>query len=209
MRPVIAYLIHHPVRLNDEGQQVCGPSIDIFSVFFSHVTCHLIGDRRESMVLFLLIPFLFLTAISAHSADTLKQQASAAIKKFLQVTEPIAEFQGRYVDTPPEYGETCRVRMDFSESGQEYFTITGEYTPSTSIGEGMHFDAPDDTFVMVISEDDTLILEQRLRDSVSTGTRTSMRLHKQPEIITVTIRETSRLLFFSSTQVKHCVIPLE
>lgn len=161
------------------------------------------------MIPFLLIPFLLLTAMPAHSADTLKQQASAAIKKFFQVTGPIAEFRGRYVDTPPEYGETCRVRLDFSEPGKEYFTISGEYTPSTSIGDGIYFDAPDDTFVTVTAEDDTMILEQRLRDSVSTSTHTSMRLHKQPGIVTVTIKETSRLLFFPNTKVKHCVIPLE
>lgn len=160
------------------------------------------------MIPLLLISFVLLTTMPAHSADTLKQQASAAVKKFFQVTEPVTEFQGRYVDTPPEYGETCRVRLDFSEPGKEHFTISGAYTPSTSIGDGMYFDAPDDTFVTVNSEGDTLIIEQRLRDSFSTGTHTYIRLHKQSGVVTVTIKETSRLLLFSSTQVKHCVISL-
>lgn len=167
------------------------------------------GKRREPMTFYLLILMFLLTTMPAHSADTLKHQAAAALKEFFQVTGPVAEFHGRYEDTPPEYGATCRVRLDFSEPGQEYFTISGEYTPSTSIGDGIYFDAPDDTFVTVNFEGDTLILEQRLRDTFSTGTHTYMRLHQQPGIIKVTIRETSRLLFFSSTQVKHCVISME
>ncbi len=157
----------------------------------------------------LLISSLLLTAIPAPSADTLKKQASEALKKFFQITEPMKEFRGRYVDTPPEYGASCRVRLDFSEPGKEYFTIRGEYTPSTSIGDGIYFDAPDDTFVTVTAEDDTLILEQHLRDSFSTSTHTYMRLHKRSGIVTVTIKETSRLLLFSTTQVKHCAIPLK
>ena len=161
------------------------------------------------MIPLLLILFSLLTTMSAHSADIMKKQSSEALKKFFQITEPMTEFRGRYVDTPPEYGETCRVRLDFSEPGKEYFTIRGEYTPSTSIGDGIYFDAPDDTFVTVTAEDDTMLLEQRLRNSFSTGTHTSIRLHKHPGSITVTIKETSRLLLFSTTQVKHCAIPLE
>ena len=158
---------------------------------------------------FLLIPLLLLIIMPAHSANSLKQQAATAIKEFFQVTEPVAEFQGRYVNTPSEYGETCRVRLDFSEPGAEYFTISGEYTASTSIGDGIYFDASEETFVTVTAGNGTLVIEQRLRDSFSTGTHTSMRLQKQSGTIEVTIRETSRFLLFSSTQVKHCVIPLE
>lgn len=161
------------------------------------------------MISLLLLSCLLLIAMPTHSAGTLKTQASEALRKFFQIAEPITEFHGRYVNTPPEYGETCRVRLDFSEPGKEYFTIRGEYTPSTSIGDGIYFDAPDDTFVTVIAEDDTMILEQRLRDSFSTGTHTSIRLQKHSGIITVTIKETSRVLLFSTTQVKHCAIPLE
>jgi hypothetical protein len=183
--------------------------IDTFSTPFSHVDFPGHGKQRTPMTFYLLILMFLPTTMPAHAADTLKQQAAAALKDFFRVTGPVAEFQGRYEDTPPEYGETCRVRLDFSEPGQEFFTISGEYTPSTSIGDGIYFDAPDDTFVTVKAEADTLILEQRLRDTFSTGTHTYMRLHQQPGIIKVTIRETSRLLFFSSTQVKHCVISME
>jgi len=159
---------------------------------------------------FLLILVLLLITMPVDSAKTtLKQQAASAIKAFFQITEPIAEFQGRYVNTPPEYGQTCRVRLDFSEPGAGYLTISGEYTPSTSIGDGIYFDASDDTFVTVTTENATLIIEQHFRDNFSTGTRTHMRLHKQPGMIEVTICETSRFLLFSSTRVKHCVISLE
>jgi hypothetical protein len=168
------------------------------------------GEQRGVMNLFLLMLLLLLTTMPVDSANTtLKQQAACAIKAFFQVIEPIAEFEGHYVNTPPEFGQTCRVRLDFSEPGAEYFTISGEYTPSTSIGDGIYFDASDDTFVTVTTDNATLIIEQHFRDNFSTGTRTHMRLHKQPGAIEVTICEVSRFLLFSSTQVKHCVIPLE
>lgn len=161
------------------------------------------------MIPLLLMSFFLTATMPAHSADILKKQASEALKIFFQVTEPITEFRGRYVDTPPEYGEACRVRLDFSEPGKESFTIRGAYTPSTSIGDGIYFDAPDDTVVTVTAEDDTMIIEQRLRDGFSTGTHTLIRLHKHPGMIMVTIKESSRLLLLSTTQVKHCAIPLE
>ena len=83
------------------------------------------------------------------------------------------------------------MRLDFSKPGAEYFTISGEYTPSTSIGDGIYFDASDDTFVTVTIENATLIIEQYFRDSFSTGTRTHLRLYKQPGTIEVTICEVS------------------
>lgn len=157
---------------------------------------------------FLFIPALSLAAMTAYSSSSLKQKAYSAVKTFFQVTEQRLVFKGRYIDTAQDYGKTCQLIIDWTQPGQEFVTLKGEYTPSSSIGDGIYFRAATETFTDVLMNDDKLILEQKLTDTFSTWTKTTLQLSKHANTLDVSLQQTSSFLFFTDTVEKRCVVTL-
>lgn len=128
---------------------------------------------------FIFILAVILTSFPAYSVETVKQQAYTAAKKFFHVNNQRLSLTGLHFSTPLEYGKTCQFIIDFTDNGNEYLAVKGEFTPFTKKGDGIFFSANDDTFTKVFIEQESLILEQEIIDSFFTWTKSNLTLHKK------------------------------
>jgi hypothetical protein len=157
----------------------------------------------------IVITTLLFCELAVSSGKAMKQKAYSAIKDHYLLQGQMMEFNGHFVDTSPDYGNTCRILINFSEQGAEYVTVIGEYAPSNTIGEGVYFNATDNTFINVIVKNGQLTIEQEFTDGFSTWTKTLLKLTKLSGKLDATIQQTNSFLFFSDTQEKHCIAPFK
>lgn len=155
------------------------------------------------------IAALALTAMATHSEDSLKSKALIAVKQFFQSADRRLEFDGRFVDTAADYGQTCKIVFDQSQSGHEYLVMSGEYTPATKSGDGVFFAEAQDSFTDVVTDGDTLSVEQTIEDSFSTWTKTTLTLSKNKYRLDVRLKQTNSFLLFTDSVEKNCRAPLD
>lgn len=153
---------------------------------------------------FIFISALSLATMTTHSIESTKQQAYAAIRDFFQLTDQTLILKGRYIETPTEYGKTCQIVIDFTQPGQEYIAVSGEYTPVTMSGDGIYFNADGGSFTYFAQQHDRLIIEQKLSDSFSTWTKTTLQLSKKVNQVEVILQQTNSFLFFTDSVEKRC-----
>lgn len=158
---------------------------------------------------FLLITALTLTVFTAQSMNNFKQQSYFAIKDFFQLNNQTLVLNGLHVSTPPEYGKTCRITIDFSQPGKEFLVISGEYTPYTKVGDGIFFNAAEDSFTDLSYKKDILIIEQTLNDSFSTWTKNTLEFRKNAQSLLVNFQQTNSFLFFTDSIKKQCIVVAE
>jgi len=144
-----------------------------------------------------------------HSFESNKQNAYAALRDFFKITDKPHILNGHYIETPPEYGKTCQIVIDYALPGQEYIAVIGEYTPATMSGDGIYFNANNDSFTYFAQENDSLIIEQKLSDSFSTWTKTTIRLNKNANQVDLILQLTNSFLFFTDTIQKRCLSTLD
>lgn len=159
--------------------------------------------KRVSMVI------LAVLAMAAYSNENLKQKAHKALRDFFQLNGQSLSFDGTYVDTPVEYGRTCRIHIDFTIPGREYLTISGEFTSAGTLGDGIYFDAAPDTFTRVEQQKGSLIVEQRFRDSFVTGSESVLHATKHSGRLEIRLTQKNRFLFFTDTVKKRCIVSLK
>jgi len=156
---------------------------------------------------FLLITALTLTVFTAQPMNSLKQQSYLAIKDFFQLNNNQSlVLNGQHVSTPAEYGKTCRITIDFTQPGNEFIAISGEYTPFTKVGDGIFFNAAEDSFTDLSYQKDSLIIEQTINDSFSTWTKNTLEFHKKNQSLVVNFQQTNSFLFFTDHIKKQCIV---
>lgn len=162
-----------------------------------------------------MIPVFSMIVASSSWAGEYKQQAYSAIQEFFQaeLVDHTLTLEGRYIDTPAEYGENCKILIDFSAPGKETFTLIGDYTPASSVGDGIYFDEADETFKRVIVNHDdakkSLEITQKIADSSSTWMKTTVQIVRSAGKVDVLLHKTTRFLFFfSDTVTNRCVARL-
>ncbi|WP_404358619.1 hypothetical protein [Methylotuvimicrobium sp. KM1] len=151
---------------------------------------------------------LAVLTMTAYSNENLKQKAYTALRDFFQLNGKSQGFDGTYVDTPAEFGRTCRIKIDFTIPGREYFTISGEYTAVGTLGDGIYFDAAPDTFTRVEIQNGSLIVEQQFRDSFVTGSESVLQATKHSGRLEIRLKQKNRFLFFTDTVEKRCIATL-
>lgn len=161
--------------------------------------------------------FSLLTSASSW-AGNLKQKVYDEIQLIFPEVSLAAQpmvLNGQYINTPTEYGQNCQIHIDFTSPGQEIITLTGDYTPATSIGDGIYFNEPEHTLTgvnaTISTESRSLEVSQTISDSLSTGTQTSMKITRNRNQVEVLLRQTNRFLLIGYTITKHCsaVFPQE
>lgn len=154
------------------------------------------------------IVVLAVLTMTAYSNENLKQKAHTALSDFFQLNGKSLSFDGAYVDTPAEFGRTCRINIDFTIPGREYLTISGEYTAVGILGDGIYFDAASDTFTKVEIKNGSLIVEQIFSDSFVTGSESVLRATKHSGRLEIRLKQKNRFLFFTDTVEKRCIATL-
>lgn len=144
---------------------------------------------------------------SAESNNSSKKNALAAVKNFFPIAEQKKEYDGHYVDTLDAYGKNCKIMVDFSRPGHESISLRGEYTPLTSVGDGIFFNAADESFSDFVSSTNSITIEQRIRDGFSTWTETTLILSKSQHGIELRLNKTSSFLLFTDSVEKLCIAP--
>lgn len=154
----------------------------------------------------LIVTITVFAMMNTHAENNSKQSALAAIEQFFDIKNRKLEFEGVFEETHPDYGQVCNIIVDLSQTGDEYLTLKGEYTPVGNIGDGIYFNEGDETFKRVELENNSLILTQQMADSFSTGMETTILLSKEDNLLKFTIDQQSRFLFFSQTVKKKCIV---
>ncbi|HBA66327.1 MAG TPA: hypothetical protein DCZ48_09180 [Methylococcaceae bacterium] len=154
------------------------------------------------------IVVLAVLTMTAYSNENLKQKAYTALSNFFQLNGKSLSFDGAYVDTPAEFGRTCRINIDFTIPGREYLTISGEYTAVGTLGDGIYFDAAPDTFTRVEIQNGSLIVKQQFRDSFVSGSESVLKATKHSGQLEIRLKQMNRFLFFTDTVEKRCIATL-
>ena len=135
-----------------------------------------------------------------------KQMALSAVKQFFNIKKQKLIFEGRFVKTDPDYGQICKIFVDFSQIGDEFLTVVGKYTPVGNIGDGIYFNEDEATFEQVELKKDFLSLKQQFTDSFSTGMKTKVVLSKNNNTLKLSIYKQTSFLFFPQTVEKNCIV---
>ncbi|CCE25416.1 hypothetical protein [Methylotuvimicrobium alcaliphilum] len=160
------------------------------------------------MVKRIFIVVLAVLTMTAYSNENLKQKAHTALSDFFQLNGKSLSFDGTYVDTPAEFGRTCRISIDFTIPGREYLTISGEYTAIGTLGDGIYFDAAPETFTRVELLNGKLIVEQKFSDSFVTGSEYLLQATQHFGQLEIKLKQMNRFLFFTDTVEKRCIAKL-
>ncbi len=156
-----------------------------------------------SKLLFMVI--MALVTMNANAINN-KQLAFSTVKQFFHLKRLKLELDGRFVETDLNYGSACKIHVDFSNTGKEYLTVTGEYTPAGNIGDGIYFNKNISTFIQVELVNNLVTLEQKLTDSFSTATQTTVKLHKKNDTLLFSIYQQSYFLFIPQIVKKKCLV---
>jgi hypothetical protein len=152
-----------------------------------------------------IISVLSIAAVTANAASDIKVNALDGIQKYFPLVDNTLTLNGHYFDTVAEFGKSCRLEVNLTKPGAEYLTIIGEFTPVGTLGDGIYFHAEDDTFTDFKVVGNLLTINQKLSDSFSTWTETTMQFSKNKETLTVILKQTDSLLFFTNTIQKKCL----
>lgn len=159
------------------------------------------------MQIFYVISILFIVTMNVHAEFDRKQVAFISIMNFFNVKEQKLVFEGRFIETDSNYGEKCKVVVDFSKVGEEYLTIIGEHSPFGNIGDGIYFNENKLTFEQAELKNEILSLEQNITDSFSTGMKTKVVLTKRTNQLDFYLVQKKRFLFFfNQTIIKKCIV---
>ncbi len=154
----------------------------------------------------IILSVLLVMSMIVPAQNSNKQKAIDAVKRFFQINDQKLIFEGHFVETDPQFGEACRVNVDFSRPGNEYLTIVGEFTPAGNIGDGIYFKEDENTFLQTELSNDLLTLEQKITDSFSTSIKTWLVLTKNSDTLRFSLYRQTRFLFISDVVEKKCVI---
>jgi hypothetical protein len=155
---------------------------------------------------FIFVTLLLFAMMNTHAINNNKQKALSAVEHFFSIKNQKVVLEGRYLETDPDYGRTCKIYVDFSQIGNEYLTVAGEYTPLGNIGDGIYFNEDDATFTQVEFKTDFLSLEQQFSDSFSTGMKTKVVLSKVNNTLKFSISKQTSFLLFPQTVEKNCIV---
>ena len=151
------------------------------------------------------VVLIFLMISAAHSKNSLKEKALSAAREFFQLTDQMKEFNGHYLRTSEEYGDTCKIVVDFTRRGHESISVVGEYTPMTTTGDGVFFDETDETFTHFALAKDTFTIEQTIHDSFSTWMKTTIKLSKHETYLDFWLHRSTSVFFVKDSVEKRCV----
>lgn len=149
---------------------------------------------------------LFCTTMNTYAINDNKQKALSAVEHFFNLKDQNLVLEGRFVETDSEYGRLCKIVVDFSQTGDEFLTVIGEYTPVGNIGDGIYFNADDATLEQVELKTNYLSLKQEFNDSFSTRMSTKVELVKENNTLKFSITKETSFLFIPQTVEKNCIV---
>jgi hypothetical protein len=155
---------------------------------------------------FIIVTLLLFATLNTYAINNNKQEALSAVEIFFNLKKQKQVLEGRFEKTDPDYGQFCKIYVDFSQAGKEYLTVIGEYTPAGNIGDGIYFNEDAATFKQVELKDNFLSIKQTVTDSLSTGMKTKVVLSKNDKSLKFSITKQTSFLFIPQTIEKNCIV---
>lgn len=155
----------------------------------------------------LIITILLFTTMNIHAEMNNKQVAYSSVRQFFNIKNQKIVLDGHFQESDEAYGQVCKIYIDFTQVGEEYLTVVGEFTPIGTIGDGIYFNEDKSTFQQVKQKNGFLSLEQKITDSFSTGMKTRMELRRNINQLELFLYQNKQFLFFfTQTIEKKCIV---